>query len=309
MNIINRVKKFLCYKTHIDRLEQRIKYGIRHDFLIDKALNDKESGISYDKYCNNDVIVSLTTYGRRLNEVASTIESIMQGSLKPNKILLWLEEGMKSDILPITLQCQKKRGLDILYCKDLRSYKKLIPTLIKYPDAVIITIDDDVIYHYDLVERLVNQHIQHPHHIIANRVHRIKLSDNNIPAQYMEWEFNNNPKDDSPLNFLTGVGGVLYPPHSLHPEVLNENTFMTICKYADDIWFYSMALLKGTRIMKGNTRDKTGCDYFVNEEVQDMGLFNINTGSGICENDVQLEAVFKQYDLYKRLKDSLNIGI
>ena len=282
---------------------QQLKYSIKHDQLIEKALNDKESGITSKKLCEHEVIVSLTTYGKRLYDVAPTIESIMQGSMKPNKIVLWLDDSMKELSLPIALKRQCERGLEISFCKDIRSYKKLIPTLYKYPDAAVITIDDDAIYHYDVVERLVNTHLQYPKDIIANRVHRMVLDKNNRPVSYMKWDWNVNPSSEENPHFLfpTGVGGTLYPPNSLHSEVMNETVFMDICKFADDVWFYSMALMNDTKIRKCYTHNLNGDDFLCNQDVQDIGLFNINTGSD-CANDRQLQAVFEKYDLYQYLK-------
>lgn len=279
---------------------QQLKYCIRYDWLIEKALNSREQGTSSEKLCEEEVIVSLTSYGKRLYDVAVTIESIMQGSMKPNKIILWLGEEMKSSILPLTLRNQQKRGLEISFCKDIHSYTKLIPTLRKYPNDTIITIDDDAIYHYDLIEKLVNRHKDCPQHIIANRIHRVVLDCDNRPVSYLKWEWYANPSDDSSLNFFTGVGGVLYPPHSLDEEVLNESVFVDICKYADDVWFNAMALKKGTKTMKCYTHDSKGEDYMCNMDVQDTGLNLINNGAG-CANDRQLKAVFDKYKLWDKL--------
>lgn len=301
MSIYDRIKFILNLRCHVQKIEQNLRYAQRYDQLINQALNSEKQGVSDTKYCKNEIIVSLTTYSKRLYDVAATIESIMQGSLKPNHIILWLGEENKDVILPKILQNQQKRGLEISYCRDIRSYTKLIPTLRKYPKACIITIDDDALYHYDLVEKLVNEHCQYPNHIIANRIHRVKLDKNGFPLKYIKWTWNDTVTDDSPLNFLTGVGGVLYPPQSLHPEVFNESVFLDICKYADDIWFYAMALKAGTRIKKCYTHNKKGEDYLLNEELQDTGLYNTNVGmSG--KNDEQFISVFERYGLWECLK-------
>lgn len=297
---LRRIKRFFDVELHSKIMEKQLAYDLRNYQLIDKTLYCNESGVSNLEYCSHEIIVSLTTYGKRLNDVASTIESIMQGSMKPNRIVLWLEEDLKNTVLPITLQQQQKRGLEIAYCKDIRSYKKLIPTLRKYPEAVIITIDDDAIYNYDLVEKLVNMHNMYPNNIIANRIHRVVLGPNGKPKEYMKWDWGGNPTDASPLNFFTGVGGVLYPPHALDVEVFNEEVFMDICKYADDIWFYAMALKKGTYTIKGYTHNDNGVEYITNPYVQDIGLCKINTGKK-GENNKQLKSVFDFYNLWDKL--------
>ena len=304
-NILQSIKRAVHMEYHTRRVlqeMQQLKYCMRHDRLVEKTLNSKESGVTTDRLCEYEVIVSLTTYGKRLYDVALTIESIMQGSMKPNRIVLWLDNGLENILLPIALQKQQERGLEISFCKDVRSYTKLIPALCKYPDAAIITIDDDAIYHYDLVEKLVNKHKECPRHIIANRIHQVVLDENHRPVPYMKWKWNENPVNDSSLNFFTGVGGVLYPPHSLDDEVLNESVFMDICKFADDVWFYAMALKKGTRVCKCYTHNPKGEDYLLNNGVQDVGLLHVNTGN-TEGNDRQLAAVFEKYGLWDKLNE------
>lgn len=295
----NKCKNALSFGLHAERTIRSLKFAMRYDAMIEKALHCSEKGISEEILCEQEVIVSLTTYGKRLYDVSVTIESIMQGSMRPNRIILWLGEDMRDVILPITLQNQQKRGLEIMYCKDIRSYKKLIPTLQRYSQSIIITIDDDLIYPYSLVENMVNMHLKFPKHIIANRIHRIVLNDNR-PVSYMKWDFCVNPKDASYLYFFTGAGGVLYPPCSLHPEVLNEEVFVDICKFADDIWFFAMALKANTKIMKCYSYNLRDDDFLINENVQDVGLYNVNIGSS-CANDVQFKAVFDKYNLWDKL--------
>ena len=103
-------------------------------------------------------------------------------------------------------------------------------------------------------------------------------------------------------NFLTGVGGVLYPPHSLDNEVFNEKVFLDICKYADDVWFTAMALKAGTPIIKTFTFNPKGEGYLENSYVQDTGLSIQNIDPSSCRNDSQIESVFSRYDLYKLIQ-------
>ncbi len=268
--------------------------------LVEHILHDTESGITNQRYANHDIIVSLTSFGKRVHDVAFTIESLMQQSMKPNRIILWLDNSFKDTQLPQSLINQKKRGLDINFCKDVRSYTKLVPALRNYPNDVIITFDDDLLYDYDIIERLIKAYLQNPNMIHACRVNRMILDQNNKPIPYLQWKRKINEIGPNRLNFLTGVGGVLYPPGCLDKEVLNEDVFLDICKYADDVWFNAMAIKKGTLINKVHTRNHLGEDYISNEGVQDVGLWNVNN-QGERLNDVQLKAVFDKYDLYSKL--------
>lgn len=302
-NIFQRMKHVISLGRVLQEMQQQ-QYIIRHDQLIEKTLNSKENGVSSDRLCEYEVILSLTTYGKRLYEVAATIESIMQGSMKPNRIVLWLENELQDTELPIALKNQQGRGLEVIFCKNVRSYKKLVPALCRFPDSAIITIDDDVIYHYDFVEKLVNAHNRYPNDIIANRMHRMVLGNDGRPVNYMDWEWCVNPPlaENSHLLFFTGVGGVFYPPNSLAPEVTNDAVFMDICPYADDVWFNAMALMAGTKIRKCFTHSPRGEEYVMNADVQDVGLMHVNTGK-TGGNDRQLKGVFEKYGLWDKLKD------
>ena len=51
------------------------------------------------------IIVSLTTYNKRINTVFLTIESIFEQTVKPDKIVLWLDKNEFSiDTIPSTLK-------------------------------------------------------------------------------------------------------------------------------------------------------------------------------------------------------------
>lgn len=276
----------------------------RMDYLRDKTLNSHESGISDEKCCESELVVSLTTFGKRIYDVYLAIESIMQGSIKPNRIILWLsEEEFKGKPLPRTLELQRKRGLQVEYCEDIRSYKKLIPTLKLYPDSCIVTIDDDVMCEFDVVERLLNSHLNHPNAVCACRMHEVKLDENGRLKGYLDWNWDIVKCDKaSSLLFPTGVGGVLYPPHCLPDEVLNEKVFMSICPYADDVWLYAMELMHGTPAVKTYTGKKY---YFVDIPSYAINSLSAqNTNAANCRNDVQIKAVFDKYQLYSKLTDA-----
>jgi len=281
----------------IEQITNKFAFISRKEYLISCALNSIEPGISNIKYCNNEIIVSLTTYGKRLYDVYLAIESIMQQTKKPNRIVLWLGNELKETILPVFLTNQIKRGLEIRYCNDIKSFKKLIPSLKEFPSAVIITIDDDELYYSDLIENLINEHIKYPELILCARMHLIKLLSNKKLAKYLKWVQESNSTEISQLNFPTGTGGVLYPPNCFNNEVFNENVFLDICKYADDVWFKAMALLNNTSCKKIFTHNKNGNDFYHN--IQESGLVDINIGQNM--NDIQLKAVFDKYNLYEKL--------
>lgn len=307
IRLIKRIDNLLIfYNNQINEFINSENINNQRRFFLDKVLNSSKCGVSNVRHVESDIIVSLTSYGKRIHEVYLAIESIMQGSMLPNRIILWLsEDEFKKSPLPITLQKQIKRGLEIRYTKDLLSYKKLIPSLKEYPDSTIITIDDDVMYNFDFVENLINSYIGNPHNIHANRLSRISFDKNNAIESYLKWENVLGNNLESRLDYLfTGVGGVLYPPHSLAVDVFDEGTFMSICRYADDVWFTAMAIKQGTKISKAYTRDNRGDDFIPLYLNQSDGLCVSNNNSFNCRNDIQIKAVFEKYGIIDILRNN-----
>ncbi len=277
-------------------MEQRILW------FHEKTMMAKESGISEEPLCDHEVVVSLTSFGKRIYDVHLAIESIMQGTVKPNRIVLWLsEEEFKGKPLPRTLEMQKARGLQVEFCEDIKSYKKLIPSLKQFPEACIITIDDDAIYGYDLVERLVAAHIENPNAVCACRMHKVKLAEDGKPLSYLDWDWCVECYEtNSNLLFPTTGGGTLFPPSCLCQEVFNKKVFMELCPYADDVWFYAMRLMSDTPVVQVFTGKPVG--YFT--ELPSMNLEALskeNTDVENCRNDVQIKAVMDKYGLYRLL--------
>jgi hypothetical protein len=208
----------------------------------------------------NKVIVSLTSYSARVNTVYKAIESILSQTMPPAAVILWLspeEFPNKEKKLPRELLGLSRRGLIIDWCKNIKSYNKLIFSLQKYPDDIIITVDDDIIYHNELIRVLYETHIKYPRDIIAHRITRLyKNKDNRFAVlprhlyyrNFTGFNYVDALKNASYFNKLTGSGGVLYPPYCLHNDVLLEELFTQLAPTSDDIWFWLMGMLNKVRV-------------------------------------------------------------
>lgn len=294
--IKNRIKNTINF--YFQSLESNVNFNLKKTILEQNILHSKELGISPIKYCDHDIVVSLTTYGKRLNEVHLAIESILEQTMKANRVILWLDDSLKNQRLPQSLYLQQQRGLEIRFCEDLRSYKKLIPTLELYPNDAIITIDDDLIYEFDLLENLITPYLSNPTYIYCHRMHKMTFDNRGKLFPYLEWELNSSNPEPSFTNFPTTGGGTLFPPNSLDKEVFNKDVFMDICKFADDVWFKAMSIKKGTLSKKVYSHNSKGDEYITIPNNQNMGLYNVNI-MGEALNDKQIKSVFDKYDLYK----------
>ena len=164
----------------------------------------------------NSIIASLTSYPPRINSCWISIISLLDQSSKDYKIVLVLSlVDFPSKQIPWTLKLLRFKGLEILWTdENYKVYGKLIPVKKKYPNSIIITFDDDVIYEKWRISNLISEHYIYPKSIIGNRGREIKIKENNEVDSYLHWKICSK-RLNSKYTFLTGVGGVLYPPNKL----------------------------------------------------------------------------------------------
>lgn len=225
-----------CFKYLLSRRLKSIFYRFKYLLRSNPTLNSENR--------KHKVIISLTTYGRRINNVDLTIRSLFDQTHKADVIILNLAESEFSpNTIPRSLQALKNHGLIINYTADTRSYKKLIPTLSLYPNDFIITVDDDVLYPTFLVEYLMNAYHARPDTIHGFRGYRI-LQNNKKIAPYDKWQKCRHADCGNDI-MLTGVGGVLYWPGCFHPDITRQDLFMSLTPTSDDLWFKAMTALCG----------------------------------------------------------------
>lgn len=238
---------------------------------------------------------------------------MLNQTLKADSVILWLsaEEFSKKDKdLPKELVALCKKGLTIEWCQDdIKSYKKLIPALQKYPNDIIITFDDDMILHEKTVELLYSCYKKHPKDIISHRVTRLYY--NYIDSGKLEILINDCKykshndyvevlKGPSYFNKLCGVAGVLYPPKCLFsPDVLDKNAFLTLAPTSDDIWFWCMAVRNKTRVRVPKV-------HFPEQEyipgTQEVALWRIND-QGPKNFFIHLNNILNAYPDMKNIMD------
>ena len=265
-----------------------------------------KSGLSYGfnkRPRSPRIIVSLTSYPARINIVHKTIVTLLNQTVKPDLLILWLAKEQfpgRKKALPKELKRLKKYGLTIRWCDDLRPHKKYFYTMQNYPGDIVITVDDDIYYDSDLVETLYSSYQRFPNAISAGRVHKIGFLPDGGLAPYKTWKqqddsFLFNPSMDA---IATGAGGILYPPYCLDEKVFDKNIIRQYCINTDDLWLKIMEVMKGTPTVLARTHTKL--KYI--EDSQKSGLWHYNITKG---NDVCLKSLFDIYDNYYGKDDTL----
>jgi hypothetical protein len=251
---------------------------------------------------NIKIIVSLTTFPARIDRVWIVIECMLRQTLPPDRIILWLSKGQFESLqsLPNNLLRLQERGVEIEFCEeDLRSHKKYFYNIKKYPSDILITVDDDFIYPSNLIQELIKSHLKFPHAICCLRAVQMKTKDN-LVLPYNQWEYIYKQTDPSFKIFFTSGGGTLFPPNSLHEEVLNKNIFLNYCKYADDVWLNLMSQMNYTKVVKSSSNYDISIPLYIRGN---STLESINVDNGL--NDEQLNNV-RNYYIKNKSIDPLN---
>lgn len=292
MNILRRL---INLAARLERIDVITNNNVVKQTYHQLYLQSSECGTTNEIYPEGELIISFTSYGNKLHNLYLTIESLLHQTVKPNRIILWLDETKYQafESIPMALRNQEKRGLEVRLCEDVRSYTKLVPALLNFPDSVIISADDDIIYPIDFVERLYRAYQKDQSKIYFYRGHYVLFDEKGNPKPYLDW-VKRGSKGCDIYNFPTGVSGILYPPHCFHEDITKKDLFLNMCPYADDIWFKVMSMLKGTLCEQIDTPH---FDYkFIPLEIEEnSSLQNINVVNG--GNDQQIKKVFSYYGI------------
>lgn len=253
------------------------------------------------------IIVSLTSFPAAIQYAVQAIQSILNGSVIPDKIVLYLTSSQfPNEKLPaeLTKLLDTYNIFEVKYCdENIRSYTKLIPALKDFPNDIIVTVDDDILYGKHMLRRLLQLHKQYPKAIIGHRIRHLKL---NAPykmcKRYNFIRFFTKNLSPRYSNLQTGVGGVLYPTNSLKAEMLDSGLFMEIAPTTDDVWLWAAAVANGTKIAP------VPFGYWNPKELDkpvDISLKNINT-QAVDVNRKVLEHIINKYPVIRERFESEN---
>lgn len=215
------------------------------DFLALEGKTRRRHGL------RGHLVVSLTSYSKRFPTLELTLLRILQQTVQPDETVLWISADDHPH-LPQGVLALKQFGLTIRETRDLGAYTKIIPALKAYPNSFIITLDDDIAYPLDTIEPLVAGY-RGASEILCRRAHQITCDDTGLQKPYSQWQFDTALEVGADL-FATGVGGVLYPPRSLAPQVLDEASFMRLAPKTDDLWLFWMARVAGSPVRRVGPR-------------------------------------------------------
>lgn len=236
---------------------------------------------------NNDYIISLTTFNKRIDKIWITIYSLIREKNIPI-ITLWIsnEEFKSIELLPKKLLYFQKKGFLKIFIVpgNIKSHKKYFYAIQTYPDKFVITMDDDIIYPKKIITQLINESKKMPEDIICTFANKIKFNNNEI-SPYSEW---NSVKINqiSEKNIIQiGAGGCVYPPKSMNTKVLNNENLMRYAPTADDLWLWVHLRLNNRKV----TLIKPYHGLVEVFNLKNVTLHEKNVEGG--ENDLQLKLI------------------
>jgi hypothetical protein len=239
-------------------------------------------------------VVSLTSYGRRIETVHLAIESIADGKVLPSRLILWLDQEETFRNLPESLLRLKRRGLEVRLAKSYGPHTKYYPYLenCRGFNVPLVTADDDILYPTYWLEGLARAYVERSDLINCYRARVIALHETAL-APYEGWRMCHTTVPDI-RHLATGVSGVIYPPEYLDVLKRAGPEFNGCCPKADDLWLHVQALRSGYRVRQFVKHFK---EFPMIPGTQQIALQNYNRGLQDAGNDRQAAVTYTQQDI------------
>lgn len=180
------------------------------------------------------VIVSLTTVPERAHMLRRVLLSLVDQSEPADRILLALpHRSLRGAAYPDPEELDLPAGVEAIRCADEGPATKLLPALKLEPAAVLIAVDDDVVYPRSFVETLLAAHRERRHAALGLRGVRL-VEGSTFKA--LDHVFATGLAAAAPVDILFGTWGYLVPPGALGDDVHELASAPDHARWVDDVW-------------------------------------------------------------------------
>lgn len=166
------------YRKKCHEYIANLKINSRDDAVIELTTGNFDYiDIPYTGYRNGmipeQLIVTMTSWTKRIGNIPRVLDSILVQTLLPDKIVINLsEEEFENKTLPKDVQSyidEHSNIIEVQWIKgpNTKQWKKILPTMLHYPNASIVCIDDDAEYPKDMLSVLWAAHKRNPGHPIS----------------------------------------------------------------------------------------------------------------------------------------------
>ena len=127
------------------------------------------------------IIVTMTSWRKRLTNIPDVLDTVFKQTIKPDKIVINLsseefpdkEKEIPAEVLEYINKHNDTIIINWVDGKNIKSWKKTIPTFKLFPNDCIICIDDDLLYKETFIETLWKAHLKYPNNPISYTIAHI----------------------------------------------------------------------------------------------------------------------------------------
>lgn len=204
------------------------------------------------------VLVSLTTTFERSDLLKQTLQSLLNQDFTPDGIILNIskEPYLKDSGFTEIPRWIKNLPVTVNWVENTGSYRKLLPVLAEAQNEdLIVTADDDILYHDSWLKILIEENIENPKKIVCGRGRKMKKNIFSRWQNYRNWPL--VKKKTSNLSILaTGGGGVVYRRELLDLDFIFDKKYLEIAPMSDDLWFKMASMRKNVTTLACPDIDK-----------------------------------------------------
>lgn len=185
----------------------------------------------------------MTTIPSRKSTLIDNLMSILNQTFRFDKFCINIDDYMSFEDYEFYFGLEKLDSrIEVNICdRKWRSCNKLLPTLKKYPEAVIITVDDDILYPKDCIETLIKGYKNNPDCVISHDSSPIIIEDGKFIQITNNVDIRLNQKKFGRYFSMC----CLFPPHIFDGTDLYDYDKMKYCTEGthDELWFWLMSTM------------------------------------------------------------------
>lgn len=255
-------------------------------------------GINENTKRTPSIIISLFAERENFEELSITIFSLLNQSLKPDKIILWLDEEYEDlTTIPYDISQYIKNGLEIRFTKNYGTFTKTISAFRDYSNSIIVTTENNVYYPYNWLKLLYLSYISHQEDIHVHTAYKFDT----------EYNYNKNKKNNLETaefdNYFSNKGGVLFPPNCYTNEALRSDIFNKISQNNSELWFWIMALVHNRKIRIVNNHIK---NFISLSSVKLISFMPNNKSTEEFNKDFATLMTYYKQNVIPKLKNNIN---
>lgn len=270
----------------------------------------------------SNITVNITTTNNRLNLCSQTVWSLLNQSVLPGKVMIWvskeaylIDKGIDREPDWVANLNKIRNIIEFRWTTNIGPYRKLFPALDEADeDQIIVYADDDTIYKENWLNLLTTKFQEHNEEkIVASRV---RINKRNLLGQYktyMLWPISQEEVELYKDYLITGVGGAILKKSHIKESLLRNRDYLTICPKTDDLWISEIIARSGTPVLaypkamreilfikhdhslsKQNTATSKG---FIGKTLNKIKINTLGQwGISICNNDKSFKRIRSYFE-------------